>query len=453
MALPYKTRTMTWTSFFSLALALALFQGCLFDHNGNNGNGSDKTCGTEVNDPVELGGCLVGPEGEVIGGVAVTLHQIPAAARLDVQGSLAKIASKYRLTNADPFLVDSADISGRYSFKGLEAGQYLLQAEAGDLHLLYSVLYDGKHRVEKDSLRPAGSVEGRLFSRTGQDLSGFSCWVLGTNKGMATQSNGVFHFEGLPERAYTIRCSRENLPALQITANIKAETTVTVDPLFVVQTNPDSPLRVSAEYDAFNGQVHVHWSRVASPDGGPSSEMFYTVNRILKGDDNGSQFLPVTVNDTAFRDYLEWSDGDTSKQITYLVRSQAFIKGKAYYSAASSLVLLEVKPPTSHDTQIQLLWIKPPTGDSCEVGDTARAQVIYSNAYRMLTTVLWIANKAQEVRAEIVNTRAGYSILKFACLDTGTTSLQVNIRDQVGRIWSSPSLNLTVFSRSLPLLE
>jgi hypothetical protein len=451
MALPYKTRTMTWTSFFSLALALALIQGCLFDHRG--GTSGEKTCGTEVSDPVELGGCLVGPEGEVIGGVAVTLHQIPAAARLDVQGSLAKIASKYRLTNADPFLVDSADATGRYSFKGLAAGQYLVQAEAGDLHLLYTVLYDGKHRVEKDSLSPAGSVEGRLFSRSGQDLSGFSCWVLGTNKGMATQGNGAFHFEGLPERAYTIRCSKENFPALQITVDIKAETTVMVDSLFVVQTNPDSPARISAEYDSLTGQVHVHWSRVASPDGGPSSEMFYTVNRILIDDENGSSFSPVTVNDTAFRDYLEWSDLDTSKRITYQVRSQAFLKGKAFYSSSASLVSLRVSPPTSHDTQIQFFWIKPPTGDSCEVGDTARAQVTYFNAYRLQTTVVWLANKTQEMRTEMVNTRVGYDVFKFACVDTGTTSLQVNIRDQVGRIWSSPSLNLTVFSRSLPLLE
>jgi hypothetical protein len=147
--------------------------------------------GTEI--PNELAGRLVTRDGRPVTGARVSAFKtdhIPGDA-------------------SDRYYSVSADKEGRFSFRELPEGRYNIIANAGDLVSMWPAVsfFPGAPYLPTDTLRPPGSLSGKVEMPWPANASAATVQILGTESSARPDTSGRFLLSGLAEGPYRLRVS------------------------------------------------------------------------------------------------------------------------------------------------------------------------------------------------------------------------------------------------------
>lgn len=333
--------------------ALALF-GCLFFSEDE----PVANRGTEVENQVY--GALVDEGGHPVKGAKV---KVKAAAT-----GLAKTSA----ADSDSAITDK---DGRYGFKGLDAGVYNVQGDyaAGALVVLHPGIEvaDTAARVDVgvDTLRAPGAIRGRLTVE-GQGRDGALCHIPGTALLGFTDDSGVFVIGAVPQGRYSVKCASQGfLSTLDTGIEVRAKDTVNLparELIYDTALPPPVPQGLRAVYDSSTGSVRLSWQEVhvGDLDG-------YVVYR----EDSSTVEPEAVVN--GFTRTVVFVDSAVSRvrpgadsiTIGYQVRSRDLNRNLSLYSAAVSVTLPVLNPPTrlSYAVNPETLWVSVPSADTASV--------------------------------------------------------------------------------------
>jgi hypothetical protein len=403
------------TAFFAFVLGLS---GC------SNPGMSGGTCGTEVEDPYQLAGCVEKDDGDA--GVDVRVSAIPNNRGMAKHGS-----SGAEGGGNMPAAVEFTDKNGQYKFKGLEKGEYTLYFEyldtanddvqADRLDGAY-VLARGVNSLGSSRLKPASTliVEPRISTDTGA-VVGAKCHIERTPYSGITEESGLLIFYALPG-TYHVLCEKGTLKSQPYTA--KLEGPITTAPVLMTEgglavTIP-LPSNVVANLDTTTGIVRVSWSKPAT------NELFqYRIRRLEL------EKIDLLVGWEDFKDTILYDpvfagepDTVTSKTIQYNVVSN---RGAMYSSVVYSNRILAVRGPSAK------VGFLDAAQSFCVVGDTAKLLGTYKSRLNHNARVLWTTRSPLDTLQDTrVDNRQGSDTLSYPCLAPGAPSLEFRVKDETG---------------------
>jgi hypothetical protein len=408
-------------AFFALALWL---YGC-----STHGMEGTSVCGTEIEDPYQLAGCVEKNDGGI--GIGVRVTAIPTYVGL----------AKTAFAETAPRMVGlgvtaTTDGKGIYKFKGLPPGEYTLYFDYQDSSNPADVQAHKRNNVyalsgrlnplDPTRLQPAVTLNGTVYNAMDKtEVEGAVCRIKNTPYEATTVENGSFLIYALPGK-YEVICEKGELKSEPYEVTLEPGV---VSPPRIPMTEGGMGVKIplpnnaTATWDTVSALVRVTWSKPAA-----TSELFQYRVRRLELERPDLLIVWDGVMDTMQIDPVFGSDGDTitSKLVQYNVSIK---RGVVYGNAVSTKPFLVQRGPTAKVGFLDSAKV------SCVVGDTALLVAAYKSRYHHNSQVIWSfpgGSKENPLRDVKVDNRAGADTLAYPCIAPGNPILEIRVKDEAG---------------------
>lgn len=256
---------------------------------------------------IALAGCRIGdpsvplPVKGAQDGVSQTIPLIEGKV-LDAQGqpvpgaAIRAYASRYRIegisSQVDSAVTGTTDALGRFALKNPPLGSIAVEASTlGGLKALklnVPVAQGAQVEVGTLTLKPTGSIRGRVHTADGGALLGTDVFIPGTDRAAKTDGEGNFTLDDVPEGTYPLAAMRQSY-APAVAQGI------------VVRPNEQAQAELTLRLDA------PTLSSLSAPNGGPGSTL------TLRGENFGASkhtILFVYFNSTLATTFERLSDSE-----------------------------------------------------------------------------------------------------------------------------------------------
>ena len=329
------------------------------------------------------------------------------------------------------------DNNGTYKIDSLPSGTYNIFG-SGDSGLSYldSIIMDANDdhtRLPPDTLRPAGSIRGRIQLQQGDDPRTVLILFMGTNIWSSPKdSSGNFIVPKLAEGAYRVRF----LPTLD--NYLPKDTTLSVTAgaenllpysIILKYTGLPVPSGLSASYDTLHGCSVLKWNPVAFTD---------LAGYVIYRNDTAST-TPVRLNDKLVTDtgYIDtiFADLMDTANYTFTYRIKAQDNNANLSTVFSNAFTVDAPSPTRVRTFITWKFLNT-IGDSASINDTVSVIASYKNSTRKNVRLQWFADRNDSLVRTVNDTSFfGSDTMRFWWRDASAKKIFVAMTDQSSTTW------------------
>jgi hypothetical protein len=358
-----------------------------------------------------MSGCLFGterksqspdrdPEGVIFGRV-VLQDGSPV-----VSASVRFFPAGYKtwMDSTGPAFSTRTDDLGRYRAKGVEEGLYnILCEQKGEMASADSVTMGGDTAALPTlTLRPPGSVEGRVELPAYEDARAFHVEIAGFPYATAPARDGRFAFDSLPEGRFELLLSTSfpGYSGLRMPIDVLSGTRKTLgalQPPFFATSFVNGGIK--ADYDTLNGKVGLSWTP-ASREGTVFS---YRVSSApAEAPDSSENPLSDWRPDTTFS-YVAWdmarlAEGPLEKSIRYRVAALGAEATPGPIVSEVGEIVVRMRRPNPARIHAALTIdsiLQPPVyvgNPICCIGDSLQVGIRYDHPSRRIRKVEWFEN-------------------------------------------------------------
>ncbi|MDB5103208.1 MAG: hypothetical protein JWP91_897 [Fibrobacteres bacterium] len=410
-------------------LVLAAFSAFLVSAIGCMGSVAGTFCGTEVQDPYEVAGCVEQENGEPAIGVRVVAIASGPLTKVSGSGGLEASGSDTAITDREGFFLFKSLPHGNYNLiyedVSRDSSGKLRAALRSNVNTLIEPQF-----VQKVKLQRSNFLFVVVKDKTADQLLGdVECHLEGTPYYATTSPNGVAVFE-VPQGSYNILCYKVNYTPVQFQTEFYKDVTKkdgnkTVD--IQLSQGEDvkipSPINLIVTQDPATSNVNLSWGKPVS-----TQALKYRVKRNVTEMPAQSKSFDVGY-DLFYFDAVFGGEPDTVTAKT-LVYSVACVRGDGITGLYATKQFTAVRGPSV------TLAILDSAGTGFRTGDTARIVATYSSRFFRNDTLTWKVRNAPDsvriLRTIPLPERAGSDTLLYPCAARGEPELELRVKDETG---------------------